>query len=336
MAASYCFGFNDPSIKPSVYTEAVHLFEDERYAFNLLEHWRNDELMRRRAGILFGDTKIHDDEQQAIFSTPFMPTDGWRALYPRTTSAPNPTIHEARHPAIPRTPTQQTSAALNPPTVPVFRTSEPTVQSPGILTTSMQQTPAALNPLISPALNIPGPHLPSLQTPAASPTTVSVSGRIYEVLRLPTDFSDAITNPRMPPGLTMDVSATVYLCIVAEKYMEHIGQRQSGVKYILERLPDNYVCGTKRHGPNNALHRWLFGHPSGKFDSAAQFSVHFNHLMDNSSADGCSCVVCAKPGRHRSKVGHRDETLQKFKEHIPILLCHPPSGILHSGVSSKS
>jgi hypothetical protein len=80
-----------------------------------------------------------------------------------------------------------------------------------------------------------------------------------------------------------------YLITLAEAWEK---DRQPGVNYYLERLPDGYaVFMTEQHGGGQQYKR-LFGHPKGKFyDSTLKFQPHFLWLMSGMKGE-CSCVLC--------------------------------------------
>ena len=110
-------------------------------------------------------------------------------------------------------------------------------------------------------------------------------------------FSDGdATHEPKAPGYSKVEPPDVYLEKIATLWMNHRGESVTGVRYVLNRLPDGYTLWAKRRG-NQAVDKYLFGHPLHRyFDSPNKFFPHFLHLMENGTNDGCSCVVCASKG----------------------------------------
>ncbi|KAF2435955.1 hypothetical protein EJ08DRAFT_645623 [Tothia fuscella] len=99
---------------------------------------------------------------------------------------------------------------------------------------------------------------------------------------------------------------TLYLEKLATGWMKERGdQQRSGIRYILDRLPEGYaVYERPRPGNPNHMDRYCFGHPQGKaFDSPNRFLPHFLNLMKKGNNHGCNCTICSSPGSGKKPIG---------------------------------
>ncbi|KAF2234140.1 hypothetical protein EV356DRAFT_434688, partial [Viridothelium virens] len=118
-------------------------------------------------------------------------------------------------------------------------------------------------------------------------------------------FSDGDSTHVPNSTLHWKADATLYLEKIAALWMHHRGEAVTGVRYILNRLPDGYTLWAKRRSTSEKIiDKWLFGHPSHKyFDSPNRFFPHFLHLMDHGTNAGCPCTVCGAKGSKIPPVG---------------------------------
>ncbi|KAL9093979.1 MAG: hypothetical protein Q9165_003649 [Trypethelium subeluteriae] len=111
-------------------------------------------------------------------------------------------------------------------------------------------------------------------------------------------FSDGDSSHVPNSTLHWKADATLYLEKIAALWMHHRGEAVTGVRYILNRLPEGYTLWAKRRSNSEKIiDKWLFGHPSHKFfDSPNRFFPHFLHLMEHGTNAGCPCTVCGAKG----------------------------------------
>lgn len=119
------------------------------------------------------------------------------------------------------------------------------------------------------------------------------AGLSYHVVPLPAAFSDGV-HPRFRTGYSWESVPHYTLIRLYEMWCDSRRLPRSNIMFA--SLPNNYESFRKVRTSENKLgstDRYTYGHPSGKrFDSIPKLFAHFEHMMINNSATGCTCVLC--------------------------------------------
>ncbi|KAK3071177.1 hypothetical protein LTR53_009088, partial [Teratosphaeriaceae sp. CCFEE 6253] len=91
---------------------------------------------------------------------------------------------------------------------------------------------------------------------------------------------------------------TYWLDRIGTEWAKHLGRPMTGNTYRIDKLPHGYAGYEKaRGGEGKHVDRYIYGHERGPARSMPDFMPHFNYLMDQGTATGCTCKLCAVGSR---------------------------------------
>jgi hypothetical protein len=124
--------------------------------------------------------------------------------------------------------------------------------------------------------------------PASLPERLTVINNVIPLSNQ--NFSDA--QLRDPPSDGYKLEDVSYFYLITLWESEARRRDLPPGLYMLDSLPAGYRSFTRRSRTDNRLHRFLYGHQNGPFNSAVQYRTHFKYTQIHSTDVGCSCKVC--------------------------------------------